>query len=105
MNFDIDKYQSPWHIDVRRYTRERAGGHGKGTSTMIHMHPDAWLIGRHDVREERNQMHLAALREARLTTEHRSGLAQIVRTAIASRRTALAAAGTGPNADLCASCA
>ena len=72
---------------------------------MIHMHPDAWLIGRHDVQEERNQTHLAALREARLATEYRSGLAEMVRTAISSRRPALAAAGTGSSVDLCASCA
>ena len=72
---------------------------------MIHMHPDVWLIGRHDVQEERNQVHLAAIREAKLTTEHRSGLANTVRAAISSRRAAMATAGTGPNVDLCASCA
>jgi len=80
-------------------------GTGRETSTMIHMHPDAWLIGRHDVQEERNQMHLAALREARLTTEYRGGLFQMARTAISSRRPTLAAAGTGSSVELCASCA
>lgn len=72
---------------------------------MIHMHPDAWLIGQHDAQEERNQMHLAALREAKLTTEYRSGLAGMVRAAISSRRPTLAAAGTGSSVDLCTSCA
>jgi len=72
---------------------------------MIHMHPDAWLIGQHDVQEERNQMHLAALREARLTTEYRSGLVQMARAAISSRRASLGAAGTGSSVELCATCA
>ncbi|HEX4898804.1 MAG TPA: hypothetical protein VFV53_10640 [Candidatus Limnocylindrales bacterium] len=69
------------------------------------MHADAFLIGRHDAQEERNQMHLTALREAKLATEYRSGLASMVRTAISSRRPALAAAGKGSAVELCASCA
>ena len=71
---------------------------------MIRM-DTARLIGRHDAQEERNLMHLVAIREARLTTERRGGLASTVRTAISSRRQALAAAGAGSSVDLCASCA
>jgi hypothetical protein len=104
MNFDIDKCQSPWHIDVDRYTSGRAARHGKGRTTMIRM-DTAWLIGRRDAQDERNLMHLVAIREARLTTERRSGLASTVRTAISSRRQTLAAAGTGSSVDLCGSCA
>ena len=69
---------------------------------MIRM-DTAWLTGRRDAREERNLRHLVAIREARLTTERRSGLGSTVRTAISSRRQALAAAGTGSSVDLCAS--
>ena len=65
----------------------------------------AWFIGRRDAQDERNLMHLAAIREARLTTERRSGLGSTVRTATSSRRQTLAAAGTGSSVDLCASCA
>jgi len=72
---------------------------------MIHMHPDAWLIGRHDVQEERNQMHLAALREARFASEYRNGFAETTRPVDAARRTTMAAAGRGSSLDLCASCA
>lgn len=71
---------------------------------MIRM-DTAWLIGRRDAQDERNLMHLAAIREARLTTERRGGLAGTVRTAISSRRQTLATAGTGSSVDLCASCA
>jgi hypothetical protein len=72
---------------------------------MIHMHPDAWLIGQHDVQAERNQLHLAALREAKITTDDRGGLVRMARTAISSRRARLAAAGTGSTVEFCASCA
>ena len=71
---------------------------------MIRM-DTAWLIGRRDAQDERNMAHLVAIREARLTIERRGGLASTVRTAISSRRQALAAAGTGSSVDLCASCA
>src|SRR3989304_9144201 len=97
MNFDIDSHQSVWHIDVDRYTSAVPQGTGKGRTTMIRM-DTAWLIGRRDAHEERNLMHLVAIREARLTTERRGGPASTVRTAISSRRQALAAAGTGSGA-------
>ena len=71
---------------------------------MIRM-DTARLIGRRDAQEERNLMHLVAIREARLTTERRGGLASTVRTAISSRRATLAAAGPGSGVELCASCA
>ena len=71
---------------------------------MIHMH-GTWLIGRHDAQDERNQMHLAAIREARIATEYREGLAQASVPARADRRLALATAGTGSSVELCGSCA
>ncbi|MEW5992626.1 MAG: hypothetical protein AB1736_14965 [Chloroflexota bacterium] len=64
-----------------------------------------WLIGRRDAQEERNQMHLAAIREARIATEHHKGLAATTRPAAPARRVALASAGTASTVDLCASCA
>jgi hypothetical protein len=104
MNFDIDKHQSPWHIDVDRYTSKRAAGHEKGIPTMIHMY-GTWLIGRHDAQDERNQMHLAAIREARIATEYRQNLAEAPGPASPAQRGALATAGTGSSIDLCGSCA
>ena len=104
MNFYIDKYQSEWHIDVDRYTNERAAGHGKGTTTMIRM-DTPWLIGRRDAQEERYQLHVAAIREARAATKDGQGLAGAARAAAPARRLALASAGTGSTVDLCASSA
>jgi hypothetical protein len=71
---------------------------------MIRM-DTAWLIGRRDAQEERILMHLTAIREARIATEYRQGLARAARPAVPARRVALAAAGTGSSVDLCASCA
>ena len=71
---------------------------------MIRM-DTAWLIGRRDAQEERNLMHLVAIREARIETEYRQGLARADRSLAPARRVALAAAGTGSSVDLCASCA
>jgi hypothetical protein len=80
----------------------------KGTgreTTMIHMHADAFLIGRHDLAEERNRMHLVALNEARIATEYRESVAQSARAAGPTRRSAMAGAGTGSTVDLAACCA
>ncbi|OGO55089.1 MAG: hypothetical protein A2V84_04115 [Chloroflexi bacterium RBG_16_70_13] len=69
-----------------------------------------WLIGRRDAQGERDQMHLAAIREARIATEHRRAMAEAGTTAAPARRVALATAGTessvdlGSRVDLCASC-
>jgi hypothetical protein len=71
---------------------------------MIRM-DTAWLIGRRDTQEERNLMHLVAIREARITTEYRDAKAQAARPAVPARRVPLAAAATGSSVDLCASCA
>jgi hypothetical protein len=72
---------------------------------MIHMHTDAFLIGRHDLHEERNRMHLVALQEAKFATEYRQGTAESAGPAGTSRRAAMLAAGTGSNVDLAACCA
>jgi hypothetical protein len=104
MNFDIDKCQSLWHIDVARYTTAVLQGTGKGIPTMIY-EDVAWLVGRRDAQDERNLTHLATIREARIATEYRQRVAQADRSAAPARRVALAAAGTGSSVDLCASCA
>jgi len=72
---------------------------------MIHMHTDAFLIGRRNVAEERNRMHLVALHEAKIATEHRESVAQSARAAVPAGRSAMAAAGMGSNVDLAACCA
>jgi hypothetical protein len=64
-----------------------------------------WLIGRRDAQEERNLMHLVAIREARIATEYRQNLARADRPVAPARRVALAAAGKGSSVDLCGSCA
>jgi hypothetical protein len=71
---------------------------------MIHMHPQTWLIGRQDPQEQRNRMHLVALNEAKLATEHRLSQAETAAPAGPVRRIALATA-TGSNTDLAACCA
>jgi hypothetical protein len=72
---------------------------------MIHMHTDAFLIGRHDANDERNRMHLVALREAKIATEYRESVAETSASAGPAGRAAMAAAGTGSNVDLAACCA
>ena len=72
---------------------------------MIHMHPDAWLLGQHDPVQERNLMHRVALREAKIATEYRKGLAETTRTVSPVRRLATAVTGTGSTTDLAACCA
>ncbi|MCI0581281.1 MAG: hypothetical protein L0227_00055 [Chloroflexi bacterium] len=66
---------------------------------------DTWFIGANDAQEERNRMHLEAIREARIATEYREATAQAARLAGPRRRFALATAGSGSSIDLCASCA
>jgi hypothetical protein len=105
MNFYIDNYQSPWHIDVRRYQRARADRHGKEAITMFHIDHDAWLIGRNDPVVERNRMHLVALQEARMASEYRSSRSDTATAPRAIGRVAIAAGGAGSSVDLAACCA
>lgn len=63
-----------------------------------------WLIGRHDAQEERNQMHLTAIREARITTEYRAAMAEAGAVA-PGRRGSLATGGRRSTADLATNCA
>jgi hypothetical protein len=66
---------------------------------------NTWFIGHNDAQEERNRMHLEAIREARITTEYRESMAKAAERRPASRRVALAAAGPASSVELCASCA
>ena len=61
---------------------------------MIHMHPEALLIGRNDPAQERNLMHLVALREAKISSEYRQSLIQTADSGVSVRRPAIRAAAT-----------
>jgi hypothetical protein len=63
------------------------------------------LIGRHDPAQERNLMHLVALREAKLATEYRESLIETAGAAASVRRPSIRAAATGSSVDLAACCA
>lgn len=66
---------------------------------------NTWFIGGNDAQEERDRMHLSAIREARITAEYRESMAKAAQPRPASRRVALLAAGTATSVELCASCA
>ncbi|HEX9551073.1 MAG TPA: hypothetical protein VF971_08260 [Candidatus Limnocylindrales bacterium] len=70
---------------------------------MIRLDP-TWPVGGVDPRDDRNRMHLVAIREARLDAEQQPARHATVAVA-PNRRIALAPAGATSNIDLCAACA
>jgi len=72
---------------------------------MFEMSPMAWMIGPPNPAEERNRMHLVALREAKFATDNRHGRPGSALSPAARRRIALAGVGTETSADLAACCA
>jgi len=75
---------------------------------MFHLNPGAWLIGRENPEEDRNRMHLVALHEARIATDHRRSRGEDVALAESLRHGRLlrtVPSGARASVDLTACCA